>query len=51
MINYVADKHAHAQKLVTAVKMATMLEVYTTEEQLSVVCFFVGKTTQCKGYS
>jgi hypothetical protein len=31
-------------------KMTTMLEVYNTEEQRSVVNYFVSKTTQCKGY-
>jgi hypothetical protein len=32
--------------------MATVLEGFTTEEQISVVRFsFVGKGTQCKGYS
>jgi hypothetical protein len=51
MTVYVADVHAHVQRLVTLVKMATMLEVYTTEEQRSVVRFFVGKRTQCKGCS
>jgi hypothetical protein len=29
---YVADVHAHVQRLVLVVKMATMLEEYTTEE-------------------
>jgi hypothetical protein len=32
-------------------EMATVLEEYNTEEQRSVVLFFVGKRTQCKGYS
>jgi hypothetical protein len=44
----VAD--VHVQKLVSVVKMATMLEAYTTEEQRPGV-FFVGNRTQCKGYS
>jgi hypothetical protein len=35
--------------LVAVVKTATMLEEYATEEQRSVVRFFVGKRTQCKG--
>jgi hypothetical protein len=48
----VANAHAHAQRLVLVAKMATVLEEYTTEEQRSVVLYpFVGKRTQCKGYS
>jgi hypothetical protein len=47
----VADVHAHVQRLVSVVKMATVLETYTTEEQRSLMRFSVGKTTQCKGYS
>jgi hypothetical protein len=42
----VADAHAHVQRLVSVVKMATVLEEYTTEEQRYVVRFFVGKRTQ-----
>jgi hypothetical protein len=38
-----ADAHAHVQRLVLAVKMATVLEVYTAEEQRSVVRFFCGQ--------
>jgi hypothetical protein len=30
--------------------MVTMLEECTTEEQRSVVLFFVGKMIQCKGF-
>jgi hypothetical protein len=51
MTAYVADVHARVQRLVSIVKMATVLEDCTTEEQRSVVCFFVGERTQCKGYS
>jgi hypothetical protein len=36
----VADKHAHVQRLVSVVQMATMLEGCTTEEQHFVVYFF-----------
>jgi hypothetical protein len=36
---YVADAHAHVQKLVSVVKMATVLEECTIEEQRSVVRF------------
>jgi hypothetical protein len=43
--------HAHIQSLVSVVKMVTMLEEYTSEEQGSVVRFLMGKRTQCKGYS
>jgi hypothetical protein len=32
MIVYVADVHAHIQRLVSVVKMVTMLEKYITEE-------------------
>jgi hypothetical protein len=46
-----ADAHAHFQRLVSVVKMATVLEKCTTEEQRSDVRFFVGKRTQCKEYS
>jgi hypothetical protein len=35
----VADAHAHVQRLVSVVKLATVLEVCTTEEQRSVVRF------------
>jgi hypothetical protein len=35
----VVDAHAHIQRLVLVVKMATVLEEYTTEEQRSVVPF------------
>jgi hypothetical protein len=39
--------HAHVQRLVLVVKMATVLEECHTEEQRSVM----GIRTQCKGYS
>jgi hypothetical protein len=51
MTVYVPDERAHFQRLVSVVKMATVFKVFTTEEQLSVVRFFVGKGAQCKGYS
>jgi hypothetical protein len=42
----VTDAHAHVQRLVSAVKMATVLDEYATEEQRSVVrFFFVDKRT------
>jgi hypothetical protein len=40
MTVYVADAYAYVQRLVSLVKMATMLEEYSTEEQRSVVRFF-----------
>jgi hypothetical protein len=36
---YVEDVHAYIQRLVSVVKMATVLEGYTTKEQRSVVLF------------
>jgi hypothetical protein len=39
----VADAYAHVGKLVSVVKMATMLEKYTTEERRSVVRFLWAK--------
>jgi hypothetical protein len=39
MTIWVADEHAHVQRLVSLVKMATVLEEYTTEEERSVVLF------------
>jgi hypothetical protein len=46
MTVYVAD--AHVQRLVSVVKMATVLEEYTTEEQLSVVRFLWAKGLYAK---
>jgi hypothetical protein len=42
MIDSVADAHAHDQGLVSLVKMVTVLEEHTTEEQRS-VRFFCGE--------
>jgi hypothetical protein len=42
--------HAHVHRLVSVVKMATMLEECIAEEQRSVVRSSVGKRTQCKRY-
>jgi hypothetical protein len=47
----VADMHDDVQTLVSVVKMATVLEECTNEEQRSVVRFFVSKRTRWKGYS
>jgi hypothetical protein len=47
-----ADAHAQVQRLVSVLKMATVLEESTAEDQGSIVRFiFVSKRTQCKGYS
>jgi hypothetical protein len=43
--------HAHVQRLVLVVKLVTVLEECTTEEQSSLVRLFVDKRTQCKRYS
>jgi hypothetical protein len=43
--------HAHVQKLVSVVKIATVLGEFTAEKQRSVVRLFAGKRTKCKGYS
>jgi hypothetical protein len=51
MTAYVAKAHMHVQRLVSVVKMATVLEEYNIERQRSAMCFFVGKRTQCKGRS
>jgi hypothetical protein len=40
MIVQVADTHAHVQRQVSVVNMATVLEECSTEEQRSVVRFF-----------
>jgi hypothetical protein len=51
MTFWVADAHANVQRLVSVVRMATVLKEYTIEEQHSVARFITGKRTQCKGYS
>jgi hypothetical protein len=38
---YIADVHVHVQRLVSVVKMATVLECFTTREQGSVLHFCV----------
>jgi hypothetical protein len=43
MTVYVADAHAHVQRLVLVVKMTTVLEEYATKEQPSIVLFVVEK--------
>jgi hypothetical protein len=48
---HLPEAHAHVLRLVSVVKMAAILEKYTTEEQHSVVHIFVGKRTQRKGDS
>jgi hypothetical protein len=44
----VADAHAHVQRLVSVVKMATVLEECTNEEQSSVVRFLWAKGLNAK---
>jgi hypothetical protein len=44
----IADAHVDVQRLVSVVKMATVLEECITEEQRSIVRCFVGKRTRCK---
>jgi hypothetical protein len=39
--NLVADAHAHVQRLISVVKMRTLLKECATEEQFSVVRFFL----------
>jgi hypothetical protein len=48
MTVYVADAHAHVQRLVSVVEMATVLVEYTTEEQRSVVRFLWAKGFNAK---
>jgi hypothetical protein len=43
MIVYAADVHAYVQRLVSIVKIVTMLEECITKEQHYAVRFFVGK--------
>jgi hypothetical protein len=45
MTVYVANAHAHVYRLVSTDKIVTLLEEYITEEQLSALPFFVGKST------
>jgi hypothetical protein len=42
---------AHVQRLVSVVKMATVLEECIIEKQRSLLRFSMGKRAQCKGYS
>jgi hypothetical protein len=52
MTDYVAEAHAHVQRLNSIVKMATVLEECINEEQRSVMrSFCVGEMTRRKGYS
>jgi hypothetical protein len=45
---YVAEAHAHVQRLISVIKMATVLEDFTTEEQRSVVRFLWAKGLNAK---
>jgi hypothetical protein len=40
---YIADVHVHIQRIVSVVKVATMLEACTTEKQHSVLHFLWAK--------
>jgi hypothetical protein len=44
----ISDEHAHIQRLVSVVKMATMFEECSNEEQCSVVRFLWGKGHNAK---
>jgi hypothetical protein len=48
MTVYVADAHAHVQRLVSVVKMATMLEECTAEKQRSLVQFLWARGLNAK---
>jgi hypothetical protein len=45
---YIAEAHEHVQKLVSVVKMATMLEEHNTKEQNSLVIFLWVKGLNAK---
>jgi hypothetical protein len=47
----VTEAHVLVQRMVSVVKMVTMLEEYIIEERCSVVSSLVIERTQCKGYS
>jgi hypothetical protein len=46
---YVADAHVHVQRLVSVVKMATVLEECATENQRSLVRVFYGQKDSMQG--
>jgi hypothetical protein len=48
MTVYVVDAHAHIQRLVSVVNMATMLEKFTSREQHSLVRFLGVKRLDAK---
>jgi hypothetical protein len=48
MTVWVADAHAHVQRLISVVKMAIVLEEYTTEEHSSIVRFLWAKRLNAK---
>jgi hypothetical protein len=48
MTVWVSDAHVHVQRLVSVVKMATVLEECTTVEQRSVVSFLWAKGLNAK---
>jgi hypothetical protein len=46
----VEEAHTHVQRLISVVKMATVIEVRSTEEKHSVVRLFVVTRTEHKKY-
>jgi hypothetical protein len=48
MTGYVADAHAHVQRLISIIKMATVLEECTIKEQRSVMRFLWAKGLNAK---
>jgi hypothetical protein len=48
MTVWVADAHAHGQRLVSVIKTETALEEYTTEDQSSVLRFLLAKRLNAK---
>jgi hypothetical protein len=49
MTFYLADAHVHVQRLVSVVKIETLLEEYATEEQHSIVRFLWAKNLNTNG--
>jgi hypothetical protein len=51
MTVHVADAYAQVHRLVSVVKMATVLKGYTTKNSVLACVLLMGKRAQCKGYS
>jgi hypothetical protein len=45
------DSLVNVQELVSVVRMTTVLECVLPKSNVLLCCFFVGRRTQCKGYS